>query len=78
MREVPNQELFTQRRFWKRVLYYVRIAEQIRDYLHNHAYDSVCCIMDLFSELAFAGTIIMKWGRGRQAHHQDKKKAVKK
>ena len=27
MREVPNQGLFTQRRLWKRVLYYLRIAE---------------------------------------------------
>ena len=72
MREVPNQELFTQRRLWKRVLYYVRIAEQIRDYLHSNAYGSVCCIIDPFG--ISGNSFNMMWGRGRQAHHKDEKK----
>ena len=74
MREVPNQGLFTQRRLWKRVLYYARIAKQIRDYLHNHVYDSVCCIMDLFGISGNSISFNMTWGRGLKAHHKDEKK----
>ena len=45
-----------------------------RDYLHNHAYDSVCCIMDLFGISGNSISFNMMWARGRQAHHKDNKK----